>query len=262
MTWINEAIDNYYKMLKDRTTYNFDEQTQWCEINTPFYGMFNDLIDIYIKKTGERFFLSDDGDTLERLSLSGVNLSKGTKRRLWCESILNNHGIVLSGTELTATATKNELPIKKHHLISAIIELSEMETVSRSNVESFFVEDVRTLLDELDTIYTPTFIMKGSTGIDFTFDFQLAGRGEEKVIKSFNTLNKSNVPNFLFAWEDIREEREKTSRKKLSGLAIVNDIEKPVKEEFLNALKIKGADYILWSQRMREDNLQKLRPTG
>lgn len=121
--------------------------------------------------------------------------------------------------------------------------------LAKHTVSSLFKEDVKTYLDEQKIIYTPQFIAKGSTGIEFTFDFQIAGRQKELVIKSFNSLNKINVPNFLFSWEDIKPAREKISGKELKGLAIVNDTDKEIKTEYLDALKSKGADYILWEQR-------------
>jgi hypothetical protein len=262
MNWIDQAIDDYYKWLKNRTTYTFDQQTRWCEVNTPFAGMFNDLIDIYVKKEGTGFLLSDDGDTFDKLSLAGLKLVSGSKRQQWVQGILSSHGISLNGTELQTRATIDNLAMKQHSLISAIIELSDLEYVAQPNVESLFVDDVRQLLDQMETIYTPNFITKGSTGIDFTFDFQLAGKNKETVIKLFNSLNRNNVPNFLFSWGDIKEVRERASRKALSGLAIINDTDKAPREEFLNALTIKGADYILWSQRHSADNRNKLRPTA
>jgi hypothetical protein len=257
MNWIENSINAYYKWLRDRTTYKFCEETQWCEINTPFMGMYNDLIDIYIKKNGNEFILSDDGDTIDKLQLLGIYFNTGSKRKQWCDYILRNYGIELVGDELMTKASKETLVMKKHHLISAIIELSDMETTAKNNVDTFFKDDVKKMLDETKTLYTPNFITKGSTGIDFTFDFQIAGMEKEMVIKTFNSLNKSNVPNFLFSWDDIKVEREKVSQKQLLGLAVVNDLDKEIKEEYLNALKIKGADYVLWSQRYNPENQQK-----
>ena len=59
-----------------------------------------------------------------------------------------------------------------------------MEITAKNTVQSMFKEDVRGLLDEQDLIYTPHFIAKGSTGIDFTFDFQIAGKKNETVIRN------------------------------------------------------------------------------
>ena len=86
-----------------------------------------------------------------------------------------------------------------------------MEITAKHIVSSLFRDDVKQLLDEQEIIYTPQFITKGSSGIEFTFDFQIAGRNKELVLKSFNSLNKINVPNFLFSLDDIKPVREKTS---------------------------------------------------
>lgn len=63
----------------------------------------------------------------------------------------------------------------------------------------------------------------------------------------------------MFSWEDVKGPREAISGKELKGLVVVNDeISKP-KMEFLDAIKSKGADYILWSDRHSPDNIKKIR---
>ena len=137
-----------------------------------------------------------------------------------------------------------------------------MEITAKHLVSSLFRDDVKQLLDEQEIIYTPQFITKGSSGIEFTFDFQIAGRNKELVLKSFNSLNKINVPNFLFSLDDIKPVREKASGKEMLSLAVINDIEKDIKPEYINALKSRNTDILFWSERSKPESLQKLRPTG
>ncbi len=149
---------------------------------------------------------------------------------------------------------RNYLIVRKaavfcHVLRSAILEISDLYVLSSQNVASIFKEDVRAYLDKLDVVYTPDFISKGNTGLEFTFDFQIAKRNKEIVLKSFNTINKSNLPTFLFSWDDIKPLREKLTKKEVSAVAIINDIDKEIKREYLDALKAKNADFILWSER-------------
>jgi hypothetical protein len=59
-------------------------------------------------------------------------------------------------------------------------------------------------------IFTPDFF-EGSTGLEFNFDFQIAQRDKIIVIKSFNTINKSNTA--FFSWDDIKPVREKLQKK-------------------------------------------------
>ena len=77
-------------------------------------------------------------------------------------------------------------------------------------------------------------------------------------MKSFNTINKANLPQFLFTWDDIKKAREKQTDKTVVGLAIINDSTE-VGHEFLDALESQGAEYFLWSQRHEKENMIKLR---
>lgn len=263
MNWVDDCIDQYYRWLKERTVSKSDNTTGWSVVTTPFLGMFNDPIEIYMKM-GEHgvIHLSDDGTTLLNLELAGVSISRSSKRKEWVDYILTNYGIQQQGNELIAYATEKDFAQKKHNLICAISEITDMEVLAKNTVAALFKEDVKHFLEEQEIVYTPQFITKGSSGLEFTFDFQIAGRSKEMVIKSFNTLNKINVPNFLFTWNDIKEAREKVSGKELLGLAFINDDEKEIREEFINALEIKGAKCILWSKRNTPESREKLRASA
>ena len=260
MSWIDESIDQYYNWLRERTICKSDEMTGWSVVTTPFLGMFNDPIDIYMKMGEDGLIhLSDDGITLANLELAGVNISRSSRRKEWLDYILCNYGVQLNGNELVSTATEKDFAQKKHNLICAISEITDMEVMAKNTVAAMFKEYVRNFLNEQEIVFTPQFITRGSSGLEFTFDFQIAGRNKEMVIKSFNTLNKINVPNFLFSWNDIKENREKVSGKELLGLAFINDDEKEIKAEYVNALEIKGAKCILWSMRNTPESQKKLR---
>jgi len=258
MDWIDNSIEEYYGWLKDRTSIQKSEATDWFAITTPFVGLYNDYIEVYARKTDEKIHLSDDGITLSNLELSGVAITRSPKRKEWLDMILLNYGITLDGKELQTTGTEKNFPQKKHNLICAISEVVDMAMMAKHTVSSLFKEDVKAFFDEQNIIYTPEFIARGSTGIEFIFDFQIAGKEKELVIKSFNSLNKINVPNFLFGWDDIKEAREKISGKELKGMAVINNIDKDIKPEYLGALRSKKAETILWGDRHQPETLGKL----
>lgn len=56
MTWIDDRIQQYYAWMKDNTIVHEDNGTGWCSVSTPFIGIFNDHIQIFIKKEGEKTF--------------------------------------------------------------------------------------------------------------------------------------------------------------------------------------------------------------
>jgi hypothetical protein len=171
-----------------------------------------------------------------------------------------NYGVSLDGDELLIEATESNFPQKKHNFISALIELNDISLLSNHNVAHLFREDVRLFLDEEKIIYTPDFICKGVSGIEFNFDFVIPKQDKEIVIKSFNSLNKQNLPAFLYAWEDIQPVRIKATKKIVEAIAFINDTEKSVGNEFLDALAQKNASHILWSNRHSEQNILALAP--
>lgn len=249
MNWINSHVDDYYKWLREKTFIQEGTTTDWFLINTPFLGAFNDSIEIYARKNGDRLTLSDNGETMANLEIQGLHIQGSKKRRELLDSIILNYGLRVENNELLIETNLENFSQSKHNFLSAIIEVNDLYVLSNNNVASIFKEDVRNYLDSQEIIYTPDFISKGATGLEFNFDFQIAKKNKEIVIKSFNTINKQNLSTFLFSWEDIKPVREKSTKKDVSAIAVINDSDKQIKNEYLDALMAKNADFILWSER-------------
>jgi|APEBP8051072266_1049373.scaffolds.fasta_scaffold04801_3 hypothetical protein len=252
MNWIDPLIDNYHQFVRNRTHIKIDQSSEWAVIHTPFLDMFNDGVEVYVKKSDGKIFLSDDGITLKNLELCGINFNRSNSRREILDKILLNYGIRKKDNELVVEATDKNFPQQKLNLLSAIIEINDLSILAKHTLSSVFREDVDAFLTEKGIIFTPWFIAKGSTGLEFTFDFLIAGRKEEIVVKVFSGLNKTNLASFLFSWEDVKETRQKISNKNLIGLAVVNDVEKAVKKEYLDAFSYKGTGVLPWSKRYDE----------
>ncbi|MFH1005306.1 MAG: DUF1828 domain-containing protein [Bacteroidota bacterium] len=257
--WVNELIDKYYDFLKGRTAVVTQTGTDWAVISTPFLGLFNDTLEIYAKKENSKILLSDDGITIKNLELIGSSVSRSPKRKELLEKILLSYGIQLHEDEFITEANENTFAQRKHNLVSAISEINDMYMLAKHTIASVFKEDVQAYLDEQQIIYTPQFISKGTTGLEFTFDFQIAYRQKEIVIKSFNSVNKLNLPSFLFTWEDIKNVRHQITNKEVIGLAVINNEDKEIQSDFLEALKNKNADFILWTERHTPINIAKLK---
>ena len=89
--------------------------------------MFNDNIEIFIKKVSEsEIILSDDGETIGNLKMSGVDISRSSKRRSYLQKVLSNHGVLVNGDELYIKSNGADFAKRKHSLISAIMNISDM----------------------------------------------------------------------------------------------------------------------------------------
>ena len=261
MSWLDDSISTYYEWLKSRTSARTIDETGWSVITTPFIGSFNDPINIYVRKVGDKVEFSDDGVIADNLSQQGISISRSPKKKEIVSYILLNYGVDLVDDELHSIVPIEMFAQAKHNMLSAMIEMSEMALTVKSSASSIFREEVRDFFDSQNLIYTPQFIVKGATGLEFTFDFQFAGRTKETVVKSFSSLNKINVPNFLVTWQDVRENRESTSGKTIQGMAIVNDTIITIRQEYTDALLMKGCDILPWSQKdspQTKERLQQL----
>lgn len=258
MSWIDERIETYYQWLKDNTAIKEDIGTGWSSVSTPFVGLFNDCIEIFIKKEEDKILLSDDSLTIDNLTLLGVDIARSPKRMEFIKYVLRNYGVQLVDKELTVISSEKDFPQKKHALISAISEISDLGITAKHTVASVFVEDVQTYLTERDVTFTPQFIAKGSTGLEFNFDFHIAGKKSELVIKPFNSLNQGAVERFLFSWQDIKDTRESVTKKEMKSLAVINDTVNEPKREYIEAFKSKNADVLFWSLRNTKEYSDKL----
>lgn len=258
MSWIDERIETYYQWLKDNTAIKEDIGTGWSSVSTPFVGLFNDCIEIFIKKEEDKILLSDDSLTIENLTSLGMDIARSPKRMEFIKYVLRNYGVQLVDKELTVVSSEKDFPQKKHALISAISEISDLGITAKHTVASVFVEDVQTYLIERDVTFTPQFIAKGSTGLEFNFDFHIAGKKSELVIKPFNSLNQGAVERFLFSWQDIKDTRESVTKKEMKSLAVINDTVNEPKREYIEAFKSKNADVLFWSLRNTKEYSDKL----
>jgi hypothetical protein len=248
MKQFDELVDEYYSWLREETIVE-EGLDDWFCIDTPFLGAFNDHIEIYAKHENNKITLSDNGETLQNLELQGVNMNNSPIRRDILSTILLQFGVQKAGDELTVVADVATFAQKKHNFLLALLEINDLAVLSKHSISSIFKDDVRNFLDEQGITYTPEFISKGMTGLEFTFDFQIAQQKSEVVLKSFNSINKSTLSTFLFSWEDVKPNRERITKKEVKAVAILNDTDKAVRPEYIEALISKQADVVLWSER-------------
>ena len=125
-----------------------DETTGWSVVSTPFLGAYNDPLEIYMRREGDDIELSDDGVVFDNLSQLGVNVNRSLKRKEWVEYILRNYGVTIEDNELRTVATVDNFSQKKHSLLCAMLEISEMEVLAQNNVAAIFKDDVKSFFDK------------------------------------------------------------------------------------------------------------------
>lgn len=241
---MKQLIDSYINWIREGISFR-ELNEGWHEIVTPFLNHKNDMIELYVKQDGEQILLSDAGNTLGELRLSGLELNKSSKKTDEVNTILRSFGLSLGKSEIFAKTTKANFPQVKHRLIQAILSIDDMFLLSSPRVESFFIEDIAEFFDLNDIISVRDTSFVGKSGLSHKFDFVLPKirQRRETTIKAINSPRKDKIGNALWMFEDI-----KTVRPETNNLVIIND-ENDVPNDFYQALNEYNVPFFSWSNR-------------
>lgn len=249
MQTADQLKHDYIEWLKQKVV--FSNLPKAIEITTPFLNSNQDYIQIYaVPRDNGDIYLTDDGSTLNELYLAGFEYSSGKRKEL-IEAIIKSYGVSLSeNDELFVNTSKQSFPNRKHSLLQAMIKVNDMLLLSRRNVKDLFTEDVKNFLKQHDIRAMPNFSLTGATGYTQKFDFAIpASRNAgERFIQAFNGLDKTKVQSTLFAWDDIKQQREDNS----SLYVFVNESkEKKVNEDAVSALERYSVKVVRWPERKK-----------
>ena len=237
INWLNENIEQY--KISD-TVYR---------LTLPFLDRNNDCIELFIKLLDdERYYITDDSETINELKLSQFDIFTGTRRREIFDSILAAHGVSFSkNDELYITCSRDSLAQSKHMLSQCIIKVSDMFYLSRKNVKSIFIEDVQNFLDINNIRYIENVSFSGKSKLMSNYDFGIgkSNVAPERIIKVINNFDTTQAKNIIFSWTDTVEERKNKSQL----YTFIQDFEKPISKEALSALKEYSIVPFLWSKR-------------
>ncbi len=243
LDWLNENIEQY--KIEDNL----------FRITLPFLDRNNDHTEFYIEKLKDNFYrLSDDGNTLNELELSNFDIFNSNKRTEIFNNILNGHGIKKSeSNELYVECALEDISAKKHMLSQCMIKISDLFNLSQNNVQSLFWEDVQNYLDENDIRYVSNVSFIGTSTFATNYDFVItkSKKAPERIINVVNNLDYKEAQSILFAWNDVKEQRNEDAKL----YTFIHDINKKVSKKAISLLERCDTFPILWSKK---DNYTKI----
>ena len=243
---VESLLDEYWTWLRDRTSLR--EIDDWIEITTPYLDRHNDCLQIYAKRASGGFVLTDDGYVLEDLDQSGCKIDSA-KRQAIFKTTLNGFGVQVKEKALEVRASADNFALRKHNLVQAMLAVNDLFCMASPTIASLFYEDVVAWLDLSEIRYTPSVKFTGKSGYDHQFDFVIPKSRiqPERVLRAINRPNRDTAQAMVFSWIDTKEVRFPNSR----AYAILNDSEKPVSENVLDAIRSYDVHPIPWSGRDR-----------
>ncbi|EPD78784.1 DUF1828 domain-containing protein [Atopobium sp. oral taxon 199] len=214
----NKIIDNYSKWVISNMF--AVQQGNAVRIITPMLDRNNDCMSILIGESPNGgYSLTDLGETISDLELSGLTLSSET-RSAKLDQVLAGFGVSKTdANELFISASDDDISIKMNMMLQAMISVDDLFFLNKDSVRSLFFEDVGMWMYEhnIKPIAGPSYV--GRSGLYYKFDYAIAGAkiNELKLIKTVNNPTETNVCNALFGWKDVE-----SSRKGSTGYIFLN----------------------------------------
>lgn len=244
----NKFKDGYFRWLYDNTV-QATINDNISRLTLPYLDRNNDCTEIFIKQAGNGYILTDDGETLGELSLSNFNLSSSKKRTDIFNRILLSHGINKSeDDELCVVCSKEDLYQKIHMLTQCMIKISDLFYTAKNNIQSLFIEDVQSYLDEKEIRYSQNVSFLGVSGLTTNYDFLIpkSKNAPERIVKVVNNIDQQQTNSILFLWNDTFQARRGNS----SVLYVfLQDTVKKISSSITTAMNNYHVTPIMWSSR-------------
>jgi len=242
---IQRLLDEYLAWLRDKTTLR-QVTGDWVEITTPYLDRHNDYLQIYAKKNDGGFVLTDDGYVIEDLVQSGCKLDS-PKRQDLLRVTLAGFGVSNNGGALEVRTSPDNVALRKHNLIQAMLAVNDLFYLSVPMVASLFYEDVVAWLDANEIRYTPNVKFTGKSGYDHLFDFVIpkSRRRPERILQTITRPSRDTAEAVAFKWIDTKDVRAPDSR----AYAFLNDQEQHVPQGVVDALHNYDVAPVVWSER-------------
>lgn len=220
-------------------------------ITMPFLDRNNDNLDLYIQKNGDSFVISDDSFTITDLELSGLDVFSNERRKKVLNAILKSFAVDIKDKELYVEASINNLPQRKHMLAQCILKVSDMFYLSKNNVQSIFLDDVKNYLDHNNVRYIPDVSFVGQSRLQSQYDFAIphSDVSPERLIKVVNRFDINTAKNVIFAWNDTKAERAQDTKLYTFIRDSDDDSQIKISPDAIEALKQYGIQPALWSER-------------
>lgn len=246
ITEIQSLLDRYVAWLKDKTTLRQVNDT-WVEVTTPYLDRHNDYLQIYAKRANGGFVLTDGGNTIDDLELSGCSL-ESPKRQNLLKQTLNGFGVHLKNdSALEVRTSAANFALRKHNLVQAMLAVNDLFFLAAPMVTSLFFEDVVAWLDLHEIRYTPKVKFTGRSGYDHLFDFVIpkSRMQPERIVRAVNRPTKDAAQSIAFSWIDTKGVRAPNSK----AYALLNDSDHSIAASVLDALGSYEVNPVPWSKR-------------
>jgi hypothetical protein len=159
----------------------FDYLKTWCDARpldngcllvTPFQHYDHSFIELSVAFQEGTYILSDEGETLAMLFVSGLAIEQHSSLFHVVKQIAHEHGVTFEQEVLAIQATEETLGEKMHVLIHAIQRVGFLIYRRQHRTSRTFRDTVETLILKTQVLYTPDYTLRGKANTH-TVDFSV-----------------------------------------------------------------------------------------
>ena len=121
---IQKLVQDHHAWLKDNT--ELSQLDNGCVvITTRYLDRHRDHVQVFVKRSGSGYLLTDGGETLTDLAMTGCELDSPERQSL-LRMTLNGFGVQVDGNELQVLTSDEDFPERKLDLVQAILALGKL----------------------------------------------------------------------------------------------------------------------------------------
>jgi hypothetical protein len=227
------TIQNEFKRKVCEEIFVEPEGIERFIIYTPFMFDDGDHFVIILKSCNGRWCFTDEGHTFMHISYDEVDISKGTRKSIIDQTLLNFHTMNDAG-ELRINVPGEAFGDALFSFIQALVKISDTTYWTRERVSSTFLEDFRTLMEskipctrrvfnyvenskDPEKIYPVDCKVNGSVRPLFVFGIN----SDDKCRDATITLQKFEIWGYEFRSMAVFEDQTKINSKVLARLTDV-----------------------------------------
>jgi len=256
---IKNISGNYYDWLKNNHQFIPIEDDS-LELYSPFLDYFGEAISVNISKHGDKYLLTDYGETLWNLEIFGVDLTsdKKSKKYQLFNNIITFDELYFDETNkaIEKLASRSDLPQSIHNFVKSLANVSNLVITKRETTISLFKDEVMNyFIENRENLYPhvfPDVSVQGKSKLTHKFDLTFPGKRTE-YIKIIKNVNKNNAKNILFDWQDVQEYRNLAYNTD-SRLNIIHQDLESISPSVLTMMEEYGVDIFSFNDKDKIEN--------
>jgi hypothetical protein len=144
-----QAIEQDFRQSVGEKVSLLQEGNERYRVFTPFLFEDGDHLSIVFKRAGRDWVLSDEGNTLMRLTyeIDLRDLLRGSRQKI-IDGALNTFGVANQDGELVFVVRGDAYGDALFSFVQSLIKISDVTYLSRERAKSTFIEDFRQLMQE------------------------------------------------------------------------------------------------------------------